>query len=253
MPSVPLKFDTSELELATRQLATETGKDLAAAFNKKMGWLLRRWIWNTQKTDFPKMARTLGLRLRMSKAGEKKTKTGKTIKFKARWKASGKTFKTEDQAVPLIVAIIQKRKGGSPYKGKTRREGRRAMIAAVKKKFGARARSISYLKSAIASAQKPFLPFSSGNSPGAPPVDRDRNLKPVGKPKGFGTVAVAGTRMLAVAVDKSTTKRQGAKALLKYAKPALEKAYADELKDTREYLNKVLYDTARRLGIKANR
>ncbi len=262
---IPLKFDTSELELATRQLALENGKDLAAAFNKKMGWLLRRWLWNTEKTNFGKMARSLDLRLRMGKAGEKKTKTGRILKFKSRWKIAGaekihgaglvRSRRPEDAGatVPMIVAIIQKRRGGSPYRGISRAAGRRAMMKAVKKVSGARARSIGYLKSAIASAQKPFLPFSSGSSPGAPPVDSDRNLNPVGRQKGFGTLAVSGQRVLAVAVDKSTTKRQGGKALLKYAKPALEKAYADELKDTREYLDKVLYDTARRLGIKANR
>jgi hypothetical protein len=127
------------------------------------------------------------------------------------------------------------------------------MKLAVKKKFGARARSIAYLRSAVASAQKPFLPFSSGSSGGVPPVENDRDLKQVGRPKGFGTIAEPGNRFLAVAVDKSTTKRQGDKGLTRYTLPALQKAYADELRDTREFLDEVLLKTARGLGITARR
>lgn len=263
LPIPGLKFDTSELELATRQLSAENGKDLATAFNKKMGWLLRRWLWETKKADYAKMARSLGMRLRMGKSGQKVTKTGKILKFKGGWKANrvsslggsagsfrSKRLADEGAMVPIIIAMISKRKSGSPYKGVSRSAGKSAMRAAIKKKFGARARSIGYLKSAIATAQKPFLPFSSGGR-GLPPMDR--TVKQYGRPKGFGTLARAGNRMLAVAVDKSTTKRQGDKALRKYAEPALAKAYADELRDTREYLDKVLYETARKLGISAKR
>lgn len=245
------KFDTSALEAATRALAAENGKDLARAFNKKMGWLLRRWLWLTPKADYARMARTLGLQLRLYQSGEKVTRTGKVLKFKGGWRIKG-VRKNRDE-LPRIIAMIQKRKSGSPFKGKTRAAGARAMAQAIKRKIGARTRSIGYLKSAIASAQKPFLPFASGPGGGVPPVENDRSLKPVGRPKGFGTLAQPGSRVLAVAVDKSNTKRQGDKGLMKYARPALEKAYAAELADTEKYLNDVLYETARRLGIRAKR
>lgn len=258
--SIPLTFDTSELEATTRQLATQLEKEVPAAFNKKMGWLLRRWLWHLKSANYAQMARALGLRLRLGRSGEKVTKTGKVIKFKARWKAGGKTFQNQlvrdikrgGDAVPLIVAMISKRTGGSPYKGVSRAAGRRAMRAAVKKKFGARARSIGYLRSAVASAQKPFLPFSSGPS-AVPPIENDRSLRPVGRPKGFGTIAQPGNQPVAIAVDASITKRQRDQGLVKFSRPALEKAYAEELKDTQDFLNETLYQTARKLGISAKR
>lgn len=252
------RFDTSSLELATRQLVAENGKDLSAAFNKKMGWLLRRWLWLTPKADRSKMVRQLGLQLKLYQSGEKVTKTGKTIKFKGGWRIKGagkgnvrsKRLSDRGEMFPLIFAIVNRRKGGSPFKGKTRAAGRRAMAKAVKRKAFFRTRSIGYLRSAIASAQKPFLPFSSGSSGGVPPVENDSSLKPVGRHKGFGTLATPGNRVLAVAVDKSLTRAQGDKGLMKFALPALNKAYADELADTARYLEEVLTKTARRLGVK---
>jgi len=259
MPKPLLRFDTSDLELAVRQLALDNGKDLAAAFNKKMGWLLRRWLWLTPKADRSKMIRQLGLQMKLYQSGEKTTKTGKVIKFKGGWKIKGaaksssvrsKRLSNGGASIPLIIAMISKYKKGSPYKGKTRAQGKRAMTKAIKRKAWFRNRSIGYLKSAIVSAQKPFLRFSSGSSGGVPAQEYDAQLKPVGRPKGFGTLATQGERVLAVAVNKATTRRQGDKGLMKYARPALQKAYADELADTEKFLNETMMKTARRLGVK---
>lgn len=244
-------FDTSELEATVRQITAHNGKDLARALNKKMGWLLRRWLWNTPKADSAKAIRELGLQLKNYQAGEKKTKSGKVIKFKGGWKVKGAA--TNSATLPMIIRMISRRKGGSPFKGKSRAEGARSMTRAISKRTKGRLRSIGYLKSAIASAQKPFLPFSSGAAGSVPPTDTSKNLKPTGRPKGFGTLATEGIRMMAVAVDKSTTKRQQDKGLMKFALPALQKAYRDELADTQKYLNDTLYDTARKLGVSAKR
>jgi hypothetical protein len=257
----PLRWDTSELASTAARLFALQGKDLAAGLNKKMGWLLRRWLWNTPKADYRELARTLGLQMRLGQSGEKTTKTGKRIKFKGGWKIKGaakqgnvRSSRIADAGgmFPLIFALVNK-PGKSPFKGKSRRAGARAMKKAVDKKWKARVRSISYLKSAIASAQKPFLPFSSGNSPSGPTQDNSSSLKPVGKPKGFGTPAQPGDRVQAVAVDASFTKRQGDKALRKYAIPAFQRAYRDELADTEAYLEKVLQDTARKVGVRTRR
>lgn len=243
------KFDTSALEASVRQLTTANCKNLASAFNKKMGWLLRRWLWLTPRADYARMARDLGLQLRLYSGGEKTTKTGKVIRFKGGWKIKG-VASGRDQ-LPKIIAMISKSRKGSPFKGKTRAAGERAFAKAIKKKVGARARSMGYLKSAIASAQKPFLKFSSGSSNGVPEAINENGMKPVGRPKGFGTIAEPGNRVLAVAVDKSITKRQKDKGLMKYSLPALRKAYADELADTERFLNETLYKSARSLGINA--
>ena len=245
-----VRIDTSELESVTRQLASATNKDVATAINKKMGWLLRRWMWITPKSDYNQMARSLGMKQKLYASGQKTTKTGKTIKFKGGWKVKGVgkgNLKTDSGSVAMLVAMISKSKHGSPYKGKTRSAGRQAMIAAVKKRFSARAKAVAYLKSGIATALKPFLKFASGSSAFPP----DTKAKQVGRAKGFGTVATPGQRVLAVAVSKTTTKRQKDKALLKYSLPALKQAYAEELADTKAYLNKTLYETARKLGISA--
>ena len=247
------KFDTSALELATRQLVAENGKDLATAFNKKMGWMLRRWLWLTPKADKNVMARKLGLQMKLYQSGEKTTKSGKKLKFKGGWKIKGAAKKGNSTtktgaSIPMIFSILSKRKSGSPFKGRSRSAGRKAMAKAVKKKIGARLKSISYLKSAIATAQKPFLSYSSGSN--TVPQDNSSSLKPVGRPKGFGTLATAGNKVVAVAVNKAMTKRQGDKGLMKYALPALQKAYADELADTQAFLEKELRKTAQRLSIK---
>lgn len=255
-----LKLDTSDMELAVRQIVAENGKDLATAFNKKMGWLLRRWLWLTPKTDRAKMVRQLGLQQKLYQSGEKTTRTGKKIRFKGGWKVKGagrgnvrarrKGILTGGDDIPLIVAIISKHRHGSPYKGKTRAAGRRAMAKLVKKKSGLRLRSIGYLKSAIATAQKPFLRYCSGSSNGVPVQENDSSLKPVGRPKGFGTIAQPGPRVLAVAVNKALTRKQGDKGLMKYALPSLRKAYADELADTQRFLDETMRKTAARVGVK---
>lgn len=253
-----LRFDTSALELAVRQISAENSKDLATAFNKKMGWLLRRWLWLTPKADRAKMVRQLGLQMKLYQSGEKTTKTGKILKFKGGWKIKGagkgnlrsKRPRDAGEMFPMIIALISKSKKGSPYKGKTRAQGRRAMARLVKRKSFFRTRSIGYLKSAIATAQKPFLKYSSGSSNGVPANESDPQLKPVGRPKGFGTLAEPGPRVLAVAVNKAFTRKQGDKGLMKYALPALQKAYSDELADTERFLEETLKKTARRLGVK---
>lgn len=246
------KFDTSLLEQATRELAKENGKDLAKAFNKKMGWLLRRWLWLTPKSNYNKIVRQLGLQRKLYQSGEKVTKKG-TLKFKGGWKIKGVAKKgnittSGGESLPLIYALVSKRKKGSPFKGKTRKQGAKAMGIAVKKKYLARIRSIGYLKSGIASAQKPFLPFSSGGTQ-MPPED-NKQMKPTGRPKGFGTIASPGNRVLAVALSKTGTRRQGDRGLMRFALPALQKAYDIELADTVNYLEGELKKTARRLGVK---
>ena len=221
-----------------------------------MGWLLRRWLWLTKKADKSTMIRQLGLQMKLYQAGERSTKTGKTLKFKGGWKVRGagrgnirsKNPSDAGKLFPLIVAIIQKRKGGSPYKGKSRAAGRRAMAKAVKRKAWFRQRSIAYLKSGIASAQKPFLKFSSGST--GVPQDNDPLLKPVGRPKGFGTIATPGNQVMAIAISKTNTRKQGDRGLMKFALPALHKAYADELADTVRQLEIELTKTARRVGVK---
>lgn len=238
-----ITLDTSELEAAVRQLSAHLGKDLPKALNKKMAWLLRRWFWKLPQVPATRINSQLGLRMRQTGSGK--------------WRRVGaRTFKRADQDVPLIVAIIQKR--GSPFKGVSRKEGLRRMKAAVKKISGARARSSGYLKSGVVSAMQPFLRFASGGRQASPPR---AGMKPTGRAKGFGFPArEGGTSHTAIASDQTISRNRWSRnkkpedaALRKYALPALREAYREELADTLEFLNKTLYDTARKVGISARR
>lgn len=256
----PLTFDTTELQDATLKLSAQLGKDVPRAMNKKMGWLLRRWLWYTPKADIGKMASSLNVRLRLGKSGEKTVKVkgvSRTIKFKGGWKmAHGRTY-GEAPLAALIIQARQRKAGlGSPFKGVSRAKGASAMRKLVSKMTKARARSAGFLKSGIAAAFKPFLPFASSYGNGVPPIDRDRNLKPTGSGiTGIGQPATE-TMGFAVAIDRTLTKKSSKgvlsnKGMMKYARPALERAYKEETADTVEFLNKALYETARRLGISA--
>lgn len=260
--NVPLTFDTTELDAATTMLAAHLKKDVPKALNKKMGWLLRRWLWYTPKADIGKMSSSLKIRMRLGKSGEKKVKVkgvSRTIKFKGGWKmAHGRTYGEAPLAALIIQARRRKSGEGSPFKGVSRAKGKSAMRKLVAKMTKARARSSGFLKSGIAAAQKPFLPFSSGNGNGVPPIDRDKNLKTVGSGiTGLGQPATDTTPM-AIVIDRTLTKKSSKgvlsnKGMMKYAKPALERAYKEETADTVAYLNNALYETAIGLGIKAKR
>lgn len=258
--NIPITFDTTELEAATRILAAHLKKDVPKAINKKMGWLLRRWLWYTPKADIGKIASSLNIRMRLGKSGEKTVKikgVSRTIKFKGGWKmAHGRTFGEAPLAALIIQARRRKSGAGSPFKGVSRSKGASAMRKLVAKMTKARARSSGFLKSGIAAALKPFLPFASSHGPGVPPIDRDKNLKPTGSGiTGIGQTATD-TVPMAIAIDRTLTKKSSKgvlsnKGMMKYARPALERAYKEETADTVAFLNKQLYETARALGISA--
>jgi len=62
--NLPLTFDTSALEQATKELAALNDKELSVYLNKKMGWLHRRWLWNVKKADFQRIKKELGAELK---------------------------------------------------------------------------------------------------------------------------------------------------------------------------------------------
>lgn len=241
---IKFKFDTSELENATRQLVAMNGKDLSTALNKKMGWIHRRWLWNVKKADFQRIKNELGVELK-SVVG----KRGGVLKRKRL--GFGDTY--YNQLATLIIVSRYRKKGLSvPPKGKLKSEALKLVRSKIK--------SVNFLKSIIAQAGKPFFPAASGS--GGPPKTQDEKIRPIGRTKGFGTLAKDGKKMVAVSVSKEWTKSRidrkgrtsgGEAGGEKYLKPGLEKAYADETADTVIFLNKQLYDTARKLGVSANR
>jgi hypothetical protein len=235
--SSPFKLDTSELEKTTRLLAELNGKDLATATNKKMGWLLRRWLWNTPKADRLEIGKQLSSLIYSFKGSRR------TLKTATRYQSKGQQY--EAPVAALIINSVRAKQGKKGLYGD-------AMAKAVKNLIGGRQRSSAYLKSGIATALKPFLPFASGGA--GPPLEKGKELKPVGQPKGFGIPAQSSSGItVATAIDKTLTKRRGDAGLMKIAKPALEQAYRDELADTEKFYNEQLYQTAKKIGITCKR
>lgn len=237
--TIKLNFDTAEMEAAIQQYAALSGKSVSDLINRKLGWVLRRALWAAHKTNYISLAAELGQKTR--KYG--RNPGGRFVekrKRKKKWFASSTKFKE----APALAIIINARRGKKGAKGLYGKD----MQAAFKKVWGARARSIGYLKSGFKAALDPFLPYCSGQS--GPPVDNSGRV--VGSKKGLGSLANA-NRLSGFGFIFAKTKRKGSDMLEKFGKPALEKAWADEMRDFRNHLNTALYEAAQKTGIKARR
>ncbi len=239
MPALTFKVDTREFNTTLAKFSVHTKRTFTQLINKKAYYVARRAIWYTHKADYQKMANELGQILRLVKSG---SRSGKLT-----MKGRGQFNSARDYLAPLLALIINKRRGN---------KGEPGLYGAEMKKefqtvFGARARSIAYLKSGWIEARDMFKPWAEGGR-GLPPSEGTGigGTKRIGRPKGGGNIAREGWNPVATIWNSSYTKRDHKDALLIYGKPALEQAIAEEDASTAVELEKRIAAEAKALGIK---
>jgi hypothetical protein len=241
------KIDTSEMDSAIMQLLPYTSKGVSQLINQKVGWVLRKTLWNTKKADFEKIKRELGVELKQVMG-----RRGKPLK-RMKLAVNDKYYKQ----LSTLIVVSRLRKKGEPIPSKSKLKSMAVDLVRAK------VRSVAFLKSGVATALKPFLKFCSGKA-GGPPPSNDERAKTYGEPKGWGSIATDNTNGVFHASGKFIlfTKRRtdrkgrtsgGNTGAVNYVKPALEAAFKSELTDTKQRLNDVLFEAARKVGISAKK
>lgn len=252
--AVQFRVNSSQFDAALKRYAALSRRTPAQVVNKKAYYIIRRAIWHTHKAEYAKMAHEIGIEARAvafgtTKAGKPKVKRGKAI-----WANS------PSKGAPLLALMIHARsKRGkhhgrydSPWKGVSRNAGASAMLKAMKRIWGARARSIAYLKSGWITARDAFRRYSGGVGPGLPPTE-GRTIRQLGRPKGSASVAVDDRwKARATFTNSASTKRDHKQALYLYAEPALHRAFAEETEDTMREVERRLRADANTCGIRTN-
>jgi len=251
---VQFRVNSTEFDAALRKYAALSRRTPAEVVNKKAYYIIRRAIWHTPKADYAKMAQEIGITGREVSFGTTRKGKPKVRRGKALWASSA------SKSAPLLALMVQARsirgkhggKYSSPWKGVSRAAGATAMYKAMKLIWGARARSIAYLKSGWLTARDSFKRYAGGFGRGLPPTE-GRSIRRIGKPKGSAIVAIGDKwNARAVFTNEAWTKRDHKEALYKYGEPALRRAFAEETEDTMKEVERRLRANAQACGIKTN-
>jgi hypothetical protein len=229
---------------ALRQYALLSKRTPAEVVNKKGFYIMRRAIWHTHKSDYQTMANQLGqlLTLKSRKFRGKKGVARPTAR------GQGQFNSASTAPAPLLALIINARRGRKGLKGLFGP----AMKKAFQRVFGARGRSIAFIKSGWIQARELFKAAGGGGGKGLPPSEGTSigGPKQLGRPKGGATVARPGWRAKAIFWNSATTKRDHKQSLYKYGIPALKRAIDEETQDTMEEVARRLRQNAKQVGIR---
>ena len=205
--------------------------------NKKAYYVARKAIWFTRKVA----PETISRELQESKATElHKVRSGRRY---SQAKSNVKSFFGSYGQAPLLALIIQKRAtqnwtsgdffGRSPWYGKSRSAGAAAMLKAMRKVFGARMRSIAFIKAGWINARNVMERSFTGSRKGLPAGEKFLQTY-VGK---LGGATPATAQSLRATIWNDANARHDHKhALDVYGGEGLQKAMADEAADTVRYL-----------------
>jgi hypothetical protein len=242
--AVTFRINSTEFDAALRKYASLTKKVPAEICNKKAYFIVRRAIWHTHKADYQKMADQLGQVLRTVQSGKRAGR----LTMKRGKGASKPSPNPVNAGAPFLALIINARRG---LKGLPGLYGK-AMAKEFKRVFGARARSIAFIKSGWIAARDMFKSLSGG-SRGLPPSEGQGigGPKQIGQPKGGASPAVANWwNARALFWNTASTKRDHVGALFTYGQPALEQAFSEETADTMREVERRLKQHAAACGIK---
>lgn len=158
---------------------------------------------------------------------------------------------------PLLALILQSHRGPghherSPWYGVGRSAGAAFMLEEMRLAFGARLRSIAFIKSGWIEARETFKRLVGGGGAGLPPSEGTKigGPKQVGMPKGGARPAQAGWKPVAVFWNAASAKRDHKAALIEFGQPALQKAFEEETKSMLEWIKDKEIEEGRKLGIK---
>lgn len=239
--TVKLKVDSSEFTATLRQYTALSRRTPAKVCNKKAYYIVRRAIWYTHKTEYNKLAAEIG-----PMAREFRIENGRVIRGRKMWARNW----SKEYCPPALALIINWRRGKRKWKGYYGKD----MAAAIKKVWGARARSIAYIKSGWITARDKFKELAGGGR-GLPPSEGAKvgGPKQIGRPKGRASPAIEGKwKAKAEFVNTATTKRDHKQALFTYGTPALARAFREETESMRQWIEEELRKAARTCGIRTN-
>lgn len=145
----------------------------------------------------------------------------------------------------IVGKIINKRRGARGEKGLYGE----AMTVAIGLVKAARLRSVAFLKSGWLPAIKVLekrveMKWRRGAA------RNDKAAKIVGRDKGEATPARQGWKVFAEIVNAANANRDTRTALIKEGFPALQRAFAHEVRSMKEYIEKKMREDAKIVGIK---
>lgn len=227
-----MRLDTREWDRTFPRYMKRTRRDLATVLNTKLFYIARRATVETPKAD----------KSAIQKLREARKKTTFTKR--------GKPKIINTTAAALIIQARRANEGKKPLKNAEAKKEGSDMVKA-------RLRSIAFLKSGYLPAIKRLEPLADRK--GIP--RQDKSGKQVGRPKGFARPARDGSwRPSAMLQNDALPKTRGGllkrmfgdkrAGAMKFAGPALQRAFDHEVRSMKDYLFRKLQAGAKREGIK---
>lgn len=200
--------------------------------NTKAWYIARKANWFTAKVDPTRIKTGLGQIVVINRL----SKNGKKIVRQKTIGSLRKSAKAGLESVPLAVAIIQVRERDagrrSPFFNRALGAGRAKMTRMITAMIGARMRSIAFLKAGWIPAIRKLAPHAEHR--GVPPTDPQARQR--GRDKGDAKPAANDWRPRAMIVNLATTRRDTKQALIKFGSRGLQRAFDDETRSMREYI-----------------
>lgn len=247
---VTVKIRDAGFSTALRKYSQLSKRTPAEICNRKSYAINRRAIWHTKKADAARIRQELGAfdvhNLVFNKSGKNKGKYSRARKHSTFMFDRG----AEGRFARIIIARL--RKAGKQIPGAAELE--KIMVKA----FRARLRSIAFLKSGFINPRETFKNWCKAHGvpigrAGVPQEGQGiGGPKQIGQPKGGAHPANFNWFTKATFFNAASAKHDTRSGLIKFAEPALAKAFDEERVDTIQEIEKRLRQNARIAGIRTN-
>lgn len=221
------RWDQRKFDEALEAYVKVSKRTLQQIVNSKLYYIARRALFNSPKADSYAIKTRLGGVVTVNRLNKK----GKTVR-----RREAQLVTAAGASAPLAVLILQARYRNegldSPFKGKSRAAGARAMDQKLKAFLSASLRSVAFLKAGWLPSIKIMAPLADRK--GEPPTDPA--AKQVGRPKGDATPAEPGYSPQGVVVNLASARKDVKNALNKYLGPPLDMAFQDETASMWQYV-----------------
>lgn len=240
--AVNIRVNDREFRQTLRQYIQVSRRTIPEIVNSKAYFIARRAIYETPKANKLTIGKSLSQLLMSFKATAKGGRM--VLKTVTRFGRLGQTTQ-----VPLAAILVNWQRGQRGKKGLYGEQ----MRAAVEHFILNRQRTIAFIRSGWLPAVKILAPYVPRKT-GAAPLDPETKQR--GRQKGSAVPAQEGFRVTArienaIAAGGKNAEHHG-EAVNKYAIPALQRAFANEEKSMRQYMEDKLRDSAKKVGIRTN-
>lgn len=258
MPIANIKFDSSEIDSALRNLAVVSDKKPSELVNQKSYRIFQKCVWWAKVTEKETIENELGASAALELV---KLKSGRYSRAKKNVKSFFGQGDGDQDDFPLAAAIIQSRAGRSgkpsPWKGVDRATGAKNMLDSMRKLYGARQKSRGYFKACFATIRDVFKAKTPKKLPFSDPAGRGSGtVASLARDKGRiadATPAIDGKSIATSTFWIVSPKHDIKDAISKFVEPVLQRAMDEEADSTAEHAAEKEYeDTIRALGIKVS-